>query len=63
MAQRYPAAPQMVDPEEREMTSNISIESLSERKRDTRELERGISSNVEVVEVPANVPRYATPPL
>ena len=52
MAERYPTAPQVVDPLE---------ETLSEVKCDTRELETMmISSLGEIVEVPVYVPRYAT---
>ena len=50
MAQRYPTAPQL----------DTSLESRSELRWDTRELERSISRLGEIVEVPVNVPRYAT---
>ena len=50
MAQRHPTAPQVVDP----------VESRSELKCDTRDLERSISRLGEIVEVPVNVPRYTT---
>ena len=44
----------------RETILNIPVESRSELKCDTRELERCISRLGEIVEVPLNVPRYAT---
>ena len=50
MAQRHPTAPQVVD----------HVESRSELKCDTRDLERSISRLGEIVEVPVNVPRYTT---
>ena len=50
MAQRHLTAPQVVDP----------IESRSELKCDTRDLERSISRLGEIVEVSVNVPRYTT---
>ena len=50
MTQRHPTAPQVVDP----------VESPSKRRCVTRDLERSISSLVEIVEVPVNVPRYTT---
>ena len=50
MTQRYPTAPLVVDP----------VESRSELRCDTRELERCISRLGEIVKVPVNVPRYAT---
>ena len=50
MAQSHPTAPQVVDP----------VESRSELKCDTRDLERSISRLGEIVEVPVNVPRYTT---
>ena len=50
MTQRHPTAPQVVDP----------VESLTKRRCVTRDLERSISSLVEIVEVPVNVPRYTT---
>ena len=50
MAQRHPTAPQVVYP----------VESRSELKCDTRDLERSISRLGEIVEVPVNVPRYTT---
>ena len=55
MAQRHPAAPQVVDPVE----SNINV-SRSELKCDTSDLERSISRLGEIVDVPVNVPRYTT---
>ena len=52
MAERYPTAPQVVDPLE---------ENLSEVKCDTRELETMITRLEEIVELPVvSVPRYAT---
>ena len=51
MAERYPTAPQMVD---------TPVETLSELKCDTRELETIISRIGEIVELPVHVPRYAT---
>ena len=51
MAERYPTAPQVVDP---------LVETLSEVKSDTRELETMISRLGEIVELPVSVPRYAT---
>ena len=50
MAQRHPTAPQVVDP----------VESRSELKCDTCDLERSISRLGEIVEVPVNVLRYTT---
>ena len=50
MAQRHPTAPQVIDP----------LESRSELKCDTRDLERSISCLGEIVEVLVNVPRYTT---
>ena len=50
MSKRNRTAPQMVDP----------VESRSELKCGTRDLERGISRIGETVEVPVNVPRYTT---
>ena len=50
MAQRHPTAPQVVDP----------VDSRSELKCDTRDLERSISLLGEIVEVPVNVPHYTT---
>ena len=44
----------------RETILDISVESRSELRCDTRELERCISRLGEIVEVPVNVPRYAT---
>ena len=51
MAERYPTAPQVVDP---------LVETLSEVKSDTRELETMISRLGEIVELPVSVPRYVT---
>ena len=50
MAQRHPTAPQVVDP----------VESRSERRCVTRDLESSISRLGEIVGVPVNVPRYTT---
>ena len=44
----------------RETILDISVESRSELRCDTSELERCISRLGEIVEVPVNVPRYAT---
>ena len=44
----------------RETILDTSVESRSELRCDTRELERCISRLGEIVEVPVNVPRYAT---
>ena len=44
----------------RETILDIPVESRSELRCDTRELERCISRLGEIVEVPVNVPRYAT---
>ena len=44
----------------REMALNTPVESRSELKCDTRDLERSISRLGEIVEVPVNVPRYTT---
>ena len=51
MAERYPIAPQVVDP---------LVETLSEVKCNTRELETMITRLGEIVELPVSVPRYAT---
>ena len=50
MAQRHPTALQVVD----------TVESRSELKCNTRDLESSISRLGEIVEVPVNVPRYTT---
>ena len=67
MAERNPTAPQVVDPLERQMDDKpvtilqTPVETLTEVKCDTHELETMISSLGEVVEVPVvSVPRYAT---
>ena len=44
----------------RETILNTPVESRSELKCDTRDLERSISRLGEIVEVPVNVPRYTT---
>ena len=44
----------------RETILNTPVESRSELKCDTRDLERNISGFGEIVEVPVNVPRYTT---
>ena len=44
----------------RETILNTPVESRSELKCDTRDLERSISHLGEIVEVPVNVPRYTT---
>ena len=44
----------------RETILNTPVESQSELKCDTRDLERSISRLGEIVEVPVNVPRYTT---
>ena len=66
MAERYPT-PQVVDPLERQINDKretilqIPVETLTEVKCDTHELETKISSLGEIVEVPVvSVPRYAT---
>ena len=51
MAERYPTAPQVVDP---------LVKTLSEVKYDTCELETTIARLGEIVELPVSVPRYAT---
>ena len=51
MTERYPTAPQVVD---------SLVETLSEEKSDTRELETMISRLGGIVELPVSVPRYAT---
>ena len=50
MAKRYPTAPQVVVP----------VESPSEQKCDTSEIETSIPRIGGILEVPANVPGYAT---
>ena len=67
MSERYPTAPQVVDPLERQMDDKLEtilqtpVETLTEVKCDTHELETMISSLGEIVEVPVvAVPRYAT---
>ena len=50
MAKRYPTAPQVTDP----------VEFRSKRKCYTREIDSSISRLGEIVEVPVNVPHYAT---
>ena len=44
----------------RETTLNTPVESRSELRCDTSQLERSISRIGEIIEVPVNVPRYAT---
>ena len=51
MAERYPTAPQMVV---------TPVETLSEVKGDTRELETVVYRLGEIIEVSVSVPRYAT---
>ena len=67
MAERNPTAPQVVDPLERQINDKretilqTPVETLSEVKCNTHELETMISSLGEIVEVPVvSVPRYAT---
>ena len=67
MAERTPTAPQVVDPLERQMDDKLEtifqtpVETITEVKCDTHELETMISSLGEIVEVPVvSVPRYAT---
>ena len=67
MAERNPTAPQVVDPLERQINDKretilqTPVETLTEVKCDTHELETMISSLGEIVEVPVvSVPRYAT---
>ena len=67
MAERNPTAPQVVDPLERQINYKCAtilqtpIETLTEGKCDSRELENMISSLGEIIEVPVvSVPRYAT---
>ena len=44
----------------RETILNTHVESRSELKCDTREIEKGISNLGKIVEVPVNIPRYTT---
>ena len=67
MAERNVTAPQVVDPLERQINDKCEtilqtpVETLTEVKCNTRELETMISSLGEIVEVPVvSVPRYAT---
>ena len=66
MAERNPTAPQVVDPLERQINDKretilqTPVETLSEVKCNTHELETMISSLGKIVELPVSVPRYAT---
>ena len=63
MAERNLTAPQVVDPLERQIDDKCEtpVETLTEVKCDTHELETMISSLGEIVEVPVvSVPHYAT---
>ena len=60
MAERYPTALQVVDALELETIIQTPVETLSEVRSDTRELETMISRLGEIVELPVSVPRYAT---
>ena len=60
MAERYPTALQVVDALELETIIQTPVETLSEVKSDTCELETMIIRLGEIVELPVFVPRYAT---